>query len=611
MKKHLVKLCMVLATAAMLLASGCATGTQPTITTPPVTYKPTYTYTQPPFTSGIPTPSITVTSPPITITGIPTLTMPTQYPPATTHIPAPTIILPTVTVPGGTAVPAPGGNIGLAVGGAKDIQNFRENIRSGYLPLPTDVTYEGLFYDYYFDTGETQPGEKLFNPSYSFAVTEDPLSGKTEYYLAVGLNSGMKESDFARKKLNLVIVLDNSGSMGESYNRYYYDSLGNYRDIYAEGGPSQRKIDSARDSVISLLNQLNPDDRVSIVLFNSTASLVQPIGLVNNTDMNGLVREVSYISAGGSTNLDAGMDMASAQFRGLREVNSYEYENRIIILSDAQPNTGDFSSSGLFNNMRTNADSRIYTTFIGIGVDFNTDLIEQISKIKGANYYSAHSYYQFKQRIEEEFDFMVTPLVFNLRFYFEATGWQIDKVFGSPEADTSTGDLLRINTLFPAKTEGGETRGGIVLLKLSKTSFFSGQKVFLKVSYEDHNGKKDSSEAMVELDRKGPEYFDNNGIRKAVLLTRYAALLKNWMMDERNHMNYSQPWNPCIGEGTGIAIPNEALFSQWERQSLPVHVSAGYKKLFEYFKEYFEDEMDAIGDKSLSNESGILYTLSK
>ena len=43
-------------------------------------------------------------------------------------------------------------SLGFAVGGAKDINNFRENIRNGYLPLPTDITYEGLFYDYYFET---------------------------------------------------------------------------------------------------------------------------------------------------------------------------------------------------------------------------------------------------------------------------------------------------------------------------------------------------------------------------------------------------------------------------------------------------------------------------
>lgn len=42
--------------------------------------------------------------------------------------------------------------IGFSVGGAKDINDFRENIRNNYLPIVTDLSYEGLFYDYFFDT---------------------------------------------------------------------------------------------------------------------------------------------------------------------------------------------------------------------------------------------------------------------------------------------------------------------------------------------------------------------------------------------------------------------------------------------------------------------------
>ena len=109
--------------------------------------------------------------------------------------------------------------LGYAVGGAKDINNFRENIAQGYLPLPSDITYEGLFYGYYFDTGTPEECAKLFCPEYSTAVSKDPLSKSDDYYLAVGLNSGIKESDFQRKKLNLVIVMDISGSMGSPFDQ--------------------------------------------------------------------------------------------------------------------------------------------------------------------------------------------------------------------------------------------------------------------------------------------------------------------------------------------------------------------------------------------------------
>ena len=194
-------------------------------------------------------------APPVTIT---------QYPPSTTSA---------YPYPAFTPSPVPG-TIGLSAGGAKDIGNFRENIRNNYLPLPTDITYEGLFYDYFFDTGASGPTNKLFSPSYSYAVTRDPLSHQTEYYLSVGLNSGLKESDFQRKKLNLVIVLDTSGSMGEYFNQYYYDGAGRQVDAYAgEGINRPKKMDSAEDAVVTILNQLNSDDRFAVVLFNSNAFL--------------------------------------------------------------------------------------------------------------------------------------------------------------------------------------------------------------------------------------------------------------------------------------------------------------------------------------------------
>ena len=95
--------------------------------------------------------------------------------------------------------------IGLAVGGSKNIQNFRNNLKRKYLPLFTDMTYEGLYYDYYFETGDTGSCDDLFCPSYVSTISKDPLNNKNEYFISVGLNSGLKKSDFNRKKLNLVV----------------------------------------------------------------------------------------------------------------------------------------------------------------------------------------------------------------------------------------------------------------------------------------------------------------------------------------------------------------------------------------------------------------------
>ncbi len=52
------------------------------------------------------------------------------------------------------------------------------------------------------------------------------------------------------------------------------------------------------------------------------------------------------------------------------------------------PNSGDNTPGGLLNMNKKSAEKGIYTTFFGVGIDFNTQLIEQICKAKGCSYYS-------------------------------------------------------------------------------------------------------------------------------------------------------------------------------------------------------------------------------
>ncbi len=515
------------------------------------------------------------------------------------NIPAPTVIV---------GLP-PDINIGLATGGAMDINNFRENIANDYLPLPTDMTYEGLFYDYYFDTGQAEKCDDLFCPSYSFAVTDDPFSGETEYYLSVGLNSGIKENDFQRKKLNLVIVLDISGSMSSGFGKYYYDHYGEKVEL-SEEEQGMEKIEAAKEAVAALLGNLENDDRFGMVLFDRQAYLAKPLNLVGETDMEAIEEHILEIEADGGTNLYAGMEMATDLFADLTSADQSEYENRIIFLTDAMPNTGETGEDSFSGRLEQNAENHLYSTFIGIGVDFNSELVESITKTRGANYYSVHAPEQFKERMDDEFEYMVTPLVFNLQLTLEAEGWEIEKVYGSPEADEATGGLMKINTLFPSKSVDGETKGGLVLLKLKRTAEDNkDNSLVLKVSYEDRNGNQKNIEATVTFNNEEPEYFANDGIRKGVLLTRYADLVKNWLVDEYEHTHISYLWEPKVNYEDGIIIP-PATLGQWERQSLPLYVSPPYRDLFRQFSQYFQGEAEAIGDATLAQELDILELLS-
>ena len=495
--------------------------------------------------------------------------------------------------------------IGLSVGGAKDVNNFRENIKNGYFPISTDITYNGLFYDYSFDTGKKEQSQYLFSPSYSTAISKDPVSNNNEYFITVGLNSNIKESDFQRKKLNLVVVLDISGSMGSSLSSYYYDN-----NIEKSTDDSKTKMKLANESVNVLLDQLKDDDRFGMVLFDDSAYLGKPISTVGETNISAIKEHILEIEAEGGTNFEAGYTKATELFAKYKNVDSNEYENRIIVITDAMPNVGTTSQKGLMNYVAENASTGIYTSFIGVGVDFNTELIQKISDVKGANYYSVHSATDFKKRMGEEFEYMVTPLVFDLNLKLESDTYEIASVYGSDTVNKENGSIMNVNTLFPSKTEStGEVKGGVVLLKLNKKQGQNSNTLNLKVSYKDRNGKEYNNSQTVTLNKEG-EYYDNTGIRKAILLERYANTLKNWIMYERTE-NSKYIIQPVIGIMDCNLTKDEVyrILGENERTSVALKVSNNYKEIFANLKRYIESENKYIQDKTLEQETEILNIL--
>ena len=495
--------------------------------------------------------------------------------------------------------------IGLSVGGAKDVNNFRENIKNGYFPISTDITYNGLFYDYSFDTGRKEQSQYLFSPSYSTAISKDPVSNNNEYYMTVGLNSNIKESDFQRKKLNLVVVLDISGSMSSSLSSYYYDN-----NIEKSTDDSKTKMKLANESVNVLLDQLKDDDRFGMVLFDDSAYLGKPISTVGETNISAIKEHILEIEAEGGTNFEAGYTKATELFAKYKNVDSNEYENRIIVITDAMPNVGTTSQKGLMNYVAENASTGIYTSFIGVGVDFNTELIQKISDVKGANYYSVHSATDFKKRMGEEFEYMVTPLVFDLNLKLESDTYEIASVYGSDTVNKENGSIMNVNTLFPSKTEStGEVKGGVVLLKLNKKQGQNSNTLNLKVSYKDRNGKEYNNSQTVTLNKEG-EYYDNTGIRKAILLERYANTLKNWIMYERTE-NSKYIIQPVIGIMDCNLTKDEVyrILGENERTSVALKVSNNYKEIFANLKRYIESENKYIQDKTLEQETEILNIL--
>jgi Ca-activated chloride channel homolog len=178
-----------------------------------------------------------------------------------------------------------------------------------------------------------------------------------------------------RVPMNIALVIDKSGSMSGS-----------------------DKIGYAREAAMSIIDQLEPYDRVSIVAFDSDVDVLLPSTTVNDREwIKGII---ARINTGSNTALHGGMVAGADEV--LRNYNN-EFLNRVIVLSDGIANVGPSSDGELAQAARTLGDRGISVTTMGLGLDYNENAMTGIADAAGGNYYFIESgdqmAYQFQQEL--------------------------------------------------------------------------------------------------------------------------------------------------------------------------------------------------------------------
>jgi Ca-activated chloride channel family protein len=276
---------------------------------------------------------------------------------------------------------------------------------------------------------------------------------------------------------------------------------------------------------------------------------------------------------------------------------SRRVERRVVFMTDMMPNTGATGENEITSLFSETAAEGIHTTFVGMGLDANAELADSLSGIRGANHYFVHSADEFEQRLGEEFDYMVTPLVYNLDLEVDAEGYEVEAVHGSPSADAADGQLMRVGTLFPSAKQDGEARGGVVLVRLTQTS--PAAELELVASWTERGGGEQVERVTVSMPDTS-ETFAHAGVRKAVALARYARELRAWARDVHERADGA----------TGVddwLLPDQR--AQHERESVPLVVPGQYADRFSRLREYLEREMAAVDDETMQQELELLGTL--
>ncbi len=166
------------------------------------------------------------------------------------------------------------------------------------------------------------------------------------------------ESSKPRPSLNLGFVIDRSGSM-EGHNKITY----------------------ARQAVCYAIDQLSPGDRLSVTIFDDQVQTLIPSTLTK--DKAQLKRLVQGVSPGGCTDLHGGWLQGGIQV----SQNLNAELNRIILLSDGLANRGETNPDVIGTDVHGLAQRGASTTTLGLGDDYNEDLLEAMARSGDGNYY--------------------------------------------------------------------------------------------------------------------------------------------------------------------------------------------------------------------------------
>ncbi|TGL50478.1 VWA domain-containing protein [Leptospira kemamanensis] len=142
------------------------------------------------------------------------------------------------------------------------------------------------------------------------------------------------------------------------------------------------KMEAVIDASCALVNWLTRHDAVSIIAYSSDVQLIQPV--THLTEKVSVTDKIRNIQVATSTNLSGGWLSTLKSLSQSKIPNAYK---RVILLTDGNPTLGIKEKEALVTIASDHLAMGISTTTIGVGNDFNEEMLVEIAKAGGGNFY--------------------------------------------------------------------------------------------------------------------------------------------------------------------------------------------------------------------------------
>lgn len=227
-------------------------------------------------------------------------------------------------------------------------------LQDGKMPPKKAVRIEEMINYFHYDY------PKPVSPEQAFVIdTELSVSpwNDDKYVMRIGLQ-GYEPDIEKRPPANLVFLVDVSGSM-----------------------QSRNKLPLLKKSLLMLVENLEPEDTVSLVVYAGAAGVV--LAPTRVTDKAKIRQGIQSLEAGGSTHGSAGIKLAYEQ---ARQAFIKDGINRVLIASDGDMNVGITDIDSLKELIERQRKSGIALTTLGFGTgNYNDALMEELADIGNGN----------------------------------------------------------------------------------------------------------------------------------------------------------------------------------------------------------------------------------
>jgi len=185
--------------------------------------------------------------------------------------------------------------------------------------------------------------------------------------------------------LNVSLVLDVSGSM--------YD---------------ENRLEYVKQAAEHVVDMMSPDDIVSVVAFADRSKVVSDATPASNKELiKQAVRNIKDADVGGGTSMYLGME------KGVQEVRknlSEQRSNRVVVLTDGQT-TGANQCEQI---AQKEADGGVGFSAIGVGSDWNEELLVKIAEIGGGQWHYVKTPDQAQEIFQNEFGQLIATAFSNV-----------------------------------------------------------------------------------------------------------------------------------------------------------------------------------------------------